>query len=84
MELNFDAILRPIFEKYRDYFASEEVLDTHQNYEMGKLSYFVSAPKRTDVVLDSASIKIWNPIAPLPLQIEQEMKDLLISAFGSK
>lgn len=84
MELNLDAILRPIFEKYRDYFASEEVLDTHQNYEMGKLSYFVSAPKRSNAAGAEANFQIWNPIAPLPLQIEQEMKELLSKALGGK
>lgn len=84
MELNLDVVLRPIFEKYKDYFASEEVLDTHQNYEMGKLSYFVSGHRRSGEAGGDGSFKVWNPIAPLPLQIEQEMKELLSKAFGSK
>lgn len=84
MELNLDAVLRPIFEKYRDYFASEEVLDTHQNYEMGKLSYFVTGHRRAGDTAGDSGFKIWNPIAPLPLQIEQEMKELLSKALGDK
>lgn len=74
MEINIDAILRPVFEKYRDYFASEEVVDTYQNYEIGKLSYFVSKPSLKS---NTSDFKIWNPICPLPIQIAEEMKELL-------
>lgn len=84
MELNLDAILRPIFEKYRDYFASEEVMDTHQSYEVGKLSYFVSSVKLALSNGAEPNFKIWNPVAPLPLQIEEEMKELILQAFRTR
>lgn len=78
MEINLDVILQPIYEKYKEYFASEEVMDTHQTYERGKLSYFVSSTGLKKASSSSeASFSIWNPVAPLPLQIEQEMKDLI-------